>query len=132
MGITLAFKQLLCIGCCLLVPSGLAAHPPASQPREPGEAQAAQVGDAQLPIFFTKEQLDDLFNGIRYQPRPMPEEQRAALEWVRWLLYAIVAAGAGWGGWRMAHSPKPRVDRLGLGAHGKGGVWLREVLPWEK
>jgi hypothetical protein len=29
-----------------------------------------------------------------------------------------------------AEPPNPRVDALGLGADGKGGVWLREVRPW--
>jgi hypothetical protein len=29
-------------------------------------------------------------------------------------------------------APKYRVERLGLGADGTGGVWLRELRPWEK
>jgi hypothetical protein len=147
MGSALLSKQLLTIGCCLFVASGLSAQPAVPQPRGPGNDPAPQVGDAPSPTL-TKEQLDQLFTGIRFeQPRPMLEAQKnsvTALEWVRWLLYALLAPLSGLGGrWGTNQvlrgksspgvaSPKSRIDRLGLGADGSGGVWLREVFLWEK
>jgi hypothetical protein len=73
---------------------------------------------------------------------PLPAPQVDAII-PRWLVYALLAAaglGSIWGAKQVltkrssmvADPPKPRVGRLDLGADGKGGVWLREVPPWEK
>jgi hypothetical protein len=78
------------------------------------------------------------------------------LEWLRWFLPAVLAAACAWGA-REAFAkkappasagpqphgvppkapparvpPSPREEPLGLGADGRGGVWLREVPAWEE
>jgi hypothetical protein len=141
MALSLPCKQLLTIGCCLFVVSGLAAQPVVPQPRAPGNAPAPRVGDLPPPTP-TPEQLRELFDRTKFELHPTPEEQRksvAAFQWLRWLAVAAAGAVGIWGARQVltnksspaADQPKPRVDRFGLGADGKGGVWLREVPPWE-
>jgi hypothetical protein len=141
MGIVLPCKHLLIIGCCLFLVSGLSAEAPVSQPKGSGKDQTPRVDKAPPPVL-TREQLDQLFTQLRFeQPRSKLEAQRnceAAVEWMHWLLYALLALGGLGGGWgakqvltRKLPPPRLRVDQLGLGADGKGGVWLREVPPWE-
>jgi len=140
--------KLLSIGCCLFVACGLTAQPAAPQRKGPGNDQAFQVGKVRLPAL-TEEQLRQIvINSMRIeQLLPMPEMQRkstapqAWMQW-RWLLYAVLAAAGLAGGWgakqvlsrkssRMADPSTPRVERLGLGANGRDGVWLRDAPPWE-
>ena len=69
--------------------------------------------------------------------------------WVRWVIYALLALGAGVGavtfprrcaaaggppvvGDRPRTAPPLRQDELGLGADGRRGVWLHQVFPWEQ
>jgi hypothetical protein len=69
--------------------------------------------------------------------------------WVLWLVSALVALLGGWGaadfprpsapagrppvgGDHSRTSPPPRQEQLGLGPDGRGGVWLRQVFPWEQ
>jgi hypothetical protein len=140
MGIALPCK-LLSIGCCLFVVSGLTAQPIVPQPGGPGKDQAPQVGDVGPPML-TAEQVGQIMNQVQLeQEAKLRETQRdsaASLQWIRWIAYALVAAGGVWGSWGAKQAltrrspPKPRVERLGLGADGTGGVWLREVFPWEE
>jgi hypothetical protein len=90
-----------------------------------------------IEIFLTPEQIKKL---LEPQFRYKPEAHRESLVFLHWLgpLLAGLLAGLGgaWGTSRVLtkkHSlPAPRVERLGLGADGKGGVWFRDVPPWEK
>jgi hypothetical protein len=84
-----------------------------------------------------------------FPPVQQPRIERPDLGWVRYLLYAVVALLGGWGapwgrpdrsslagvrpgtGPRPRAAPPPRQEQLGLGADGRGGVWLREVPAWE-
>jgi hypothetical protein len=106
--------------------------------------------DGVRPPALNEKQLQQLVinQAVLEQLRPLPVEQKKrvapvdATHW-RWLFYALLVLGGLGGGWGakqvftkkpppVAGPPKPRVERLGLGADGKGGVWLREVYPWEK
>jgi hypothetical protein len=73
------------------------------------------------------------------------ERQRKDIEssvrWVGLIVSAILAAAGGWGASQAtrkesappaAGPPKMHTEELGLGADGKGGVWRREVPPWER
>jgi hypothetical protein len=73
------------------------------------------------------------------------QEELKSLQWISYgvLWFVIALAGAFGGGWGArqvlarksppaAPAAPPRVDCLGLGADGKGGVWLREGPPWEE
>ena len=153
MSIALPGKQLLGIGCCLFVVSGLTAQPAAPHPQAAGNDQALQQGGVRVPAA-NEEQLRQLaIQQMILEQRPSlletPPIRRENLEppefarWTRWLLYALMAAGGLGGGWGAkrafatkqspaADSPKPRVEQVGLGADGKAGMWLREVPPWEK
>jgi hypothetical protein len=150
MGITLPFKQFLSIGCCLLVASGLAAQPTVPQARESSKAQAAQVNnggpklrnDEDVIRLLTEQRLmEQLRHPSELQLQPYQVERPDWTRW-RWLGYAIIAAAGALGGvWGasqtknaspVADLPKPRVERLSLGADGTHGVWLREVFPWEE
>jgi hypothetical protein len=149
MGITLPFKQLLSIGCCLFVVSGLAAQPVVPQPRRFANDQAPPAGYVRPPVI-TEEQLQQTvinqmaFEKLQLIPGVQPKRV-APPEWMhwRWLVYGLVALGGLGGSWGakqvlmknprlLADSSKPRVHRMGLGTDGSGGVWLREVPAWEK
>src|SRR5262249_47055273 len=91
------------------------------------------------------------FPPVDFQAIPLVKEPRFEqpdLGWVRWLAYAVVAILGGWGASRglpgrsspagaragACAGPRaapPRQEQVGLGADGKGGVWLREVPAWE-
>jgi hypothetical protein len=91
------------------------------------------------------------FPGVDVQRFRLVEQQRfeqSDLGWVRYILYALIALLGGWGasrfpkefapvgsppraGARTRTAPPPQKP-LGLGADGKGGVWLRQVFPWEQ
>jgi hypothetical protein len=153
MGIALGYKQLLSIGCCLFIVSGLTARPPFQKQKDSGKEQAPKVGTVYLPPQY-EEQLQRLVVHqmlLERLPKMLeaPRKSAAPSEWMqhwRWLLYALAAIGGSLGGlggiWGASHvltkkpsrsdSAKPRIERLGLGADGRGGVWLREVFPWEK
>ena len=73
--------------------------------------------------------------------RKQQEELRKFEQLSRWVLWFVIglagAIGGGWTGKQVlarkppaAHSATACVTRLGLGADGKGGVWLRERPPW--
>jgi hypothetical protein len=78
------------------------------------------------------------------QQRKQQEEIKSFAQLSRWVLGIIIALaaaiGGAWGGRRVlpekstsaVSSAMPRVRPIGLGADGKGGVWLRGVPPWEK
>src|SRR5262245_57587098 len=142
MGPVLAYKWLVSIGCCLLVVSGLTAQPAVSQPKRSGNDQVFQLGDIRVPalndeqirqLLITPKQIEQLFTQIQMeQQRALREAQRnreASLQWMRWLVSALAGAGGLWGVKQALrkrsspapNSPKPRVDRMGLGADGRGG-----------
>jgi hypothetical protein len=83
------------------------------------------------------------------QQRKRLEERDTFFLWVRCIGFGLAAVIGGalgargvlTGGGSSTATPAtphvrnpatPRVRPLGLGADGKGGVWLREVPPWEK
>jgi hypothetical protein len=92
------------------------------------------------------------FPRVDLQPYRLVEQPRFEppdLGWVRYVMYAAFALLGGWGVSqrlpsrssppdaspgacaRPRSAPPPRQEQLGLGADGRGGVWLREVPPWE-
>jgi hypothetical protein len=150
MAASLAYKWLVSIGCFLLLVSGLTAEPAVPQPKRSGNDQVFQLGNIRVPAL-TEEQIRQLAITqmvVDKLPKMLQVQTKkvAPPEWMqwRWLLYGLLALAAGLGGgWSAkqaltktpspaADSPKPRVGRLGLGADGRGGVWLREVAPWEE
>ena len=130
-------------------PRGLIAQPAVSPPKRSGNDQVFQLGDIRVPAL-NEEQIRQLaINQIMIEKLPkmkmleVESKKVAPPEWAHWHWLLILALrgglGGGWGTKQIlskqpcpaADSPKPRVDRMGLGADGKGGVWLREVAPWE-
>jgi hypothetical protein len=160
MRIALQCQCLLTLASSLFVVSGLTAHAADPQPARSGDAMPPQVSDTRPPgltpdqiekvpiriqLPLTEEQLKKLTQVPKMRPLPYKqEEQRDSLASVQLVLSVILALlaaiGGAWGGSKVltkkpsppARPPMDRVERLGLGADGKGGVWLREVAPWEK
>jgi hypothetical protein len=146
-------KQLLNIGCCLSVVAWLAAQPAAPRLNDCGNDQPPRAGIVRPPALNEK-QLQELAvnQAILERLRQLPIERRKratppdVTQWYwhwRWFVYALLALGGlgvAWGTKQVltkkpsptAGPPKPRVERLRLGADGKGGVWLREVYPWQE
>jgi hypothetical protein len=147
MGTALACKHLLGIGYSLFLVSVLTAQPIIPQPGGPGSDQVPRIGNIPPPVLNEEQMKQLLINPkVIEQLRPFPDVQRKRVtseEWMhwRWILYGLIALGGLGGGWgakqaltkkpSLADSP-PRVEPMGLGADGTGGVWLREVRPWEK
>jgi hypothetical protein len=143
MGSPQACKHLLGIGYSLFVVSKLTAQPAFTQPEGPGSDQVPHIGIIRPPVL-NEEQLTRLHveSKVIEQLRPFPLVQHKPVtssDWMhwRWLLYGLLALGGLGGGWgaKQALTKKPsppRVDPMGLGADGTGGVWLREVRPWQK
>src|SRR5262245_4346453 len=100
MGIALVCKQFLSIGCCLFVVSGLTGQPTVPQPREPGNDRVPQVGDARPPAL-TGEQVQQVITQLQLEhaakQREAQRDSVAPLQWIRWFVYALLAAGGLWG-----------------------------------
>jgi hypothetical protein len=71
------------------------------------------------------------------------EDSETFTAYSRWVLPIITALIASLGGFGMrptpreqavpkADAPTTRLKELGLGVNGKGGVWRRQVHPWEE
>jgi hypothetical protein len=153
MRIAMLGMYLLSLVWCLSVDSGLAAQPALPPPGKPANAEVFEIGDVRVPplneeqlrqVLFTPAQIDQILQKAQQHPAREAQQKSAAnLEWLRWLSYALAALGGvvcSCGAKQVltkkslpaAEAPKPRVEPIGIGADGRGGVWLREIPPWEK
>jgi hypothetical protein len=138
----------LSLGCCLLVVSGLTAGVTGAQPRRAQNDPPPRVEGAR-PDERTPPPIELRPNLLNAPPVEAPrlEEQdqelktgESAFRWIVWIVSAILAILGGWGTTQAMRkkpipprgTPKMRREELGLGVDGKGGVWRREVFPWEQ
>jgi hypothetical protein len=139
------FRHLVC---CLFMVSGLTAQATSdmasSAPNDPPpQTDGAKPNDRpQIPI----EMWPELLKGLEVKAPHVEELEKQrkdmdeALRWISWIVGGILAALGGWGtSQALRKTPVPAPDtakthteELGLGVDGKDGVWIREVLPWEK
>ncbi len=148
MRIALACKALLGVSCFFFVVpdsaaqvavaarSGTQNDPPPPIERLIERAQAQEDNPPRIDL------VGDLLKDLPYHAPEHGKDQEAMNEtfgWVRWIVLGIIGALASWqisqAIWRkpalIAEPPKARVEELGLGVDGKGGVWRREARTWE-
>jgi hypothetical protein len=78
-----------------------------------------------------------------YDAAELEQQKKSVGSTLRWIVGIVSAIAAALGGWGATEAmrkqpvpaiqpPKVRTEELKLGADGKGGVWRRELFPWEK
>jgi hypothetical protein len=148
MGVASQCKRFFDLACCVLVASALPAPVIGAEPSRLQHKPPPQVKDAgpkgpALPPIELWPGLPDALVLKPFHVKHRDEAQKAfesSVQWIRWIVIAIVAALGSWGVSQALRNkpipprepPKPRTEELGLGADGKGGVWRREVYPWQE
>jgi hypothetical protein len=151
MGIAFPWKWLFALGYCLWFGSELSAQFPVEQPptlpnNPPPQVRSANPNGPTPPLT----DLPPYPYPVNLKPITIDyvkenEEQRKSMEsawrWFGLIAGAIIAVLGGWGAGATMRKeeppantapPKMQTEELGLGTDGKGGVWKREVPPWEK
>jgi hypothetical protein len=122
-------KCFLSLCCLVLVVSGLAAQSPDAPPDPRNLPPVVLYPDISKLELIQTPSVQDLEKQRR--------EQNEMFGWIRAIALGLVAVLGGWrtgqAVWKApaTNQSQPRIEELGLGADGKGGVWRRQVQPWQ-